>query len=114
VRLPRAAAVAPTTAGPLVVTLDGEIARVSLADGSLAWRRQVSAGFTAPGLQIGDTLWIHAVGDGTPDRLMAFDIATGATRSSTRLPEFGSAGGARVGGELWISTPTGKVMVIRR
>jgi len=113
VRLNDASGVVPTTVGPLLVANDGRIARVSLSDGKLAWSRQVSAGFTAPGVQIGDALWIHAVGDATPDRAMAFDVATGATRAATRLPEFGATGAARVGNELWITTPTGKLMVIR-
>ena len=114
VRLQDALALAPTPAGPILFTADGRIARAALSDGRLAWSRQVSAGFTAPPVQIGGALWIHAVGDATPDRLIAFDVATGATRSETRLPEFGATGAARVGGDLWITTPTGKVMVIRR
>jgi hypothetical protein len=114
VRLQGAFAVVPTSAGPILLTADGQIARASLVDGRLAWRHDVSAGFTGPPVQIGGALWIHAVGDATPDRLLAFDVATGDIVSATRLPEFGAAGAARVGNEVWITTPTGKVMVIRR
>ena len=64
-------------------------------------------------MEIGDELWIHAVGDASPDRMLAFDLETGATRSATRLPEFGATGAARVGDELWVATPNGKVMVIK-
>ncbi len=113
VRLSGASGVIPTRVGPVLVTNDGRIARVSPIDGKLAWSRQVSAGFNPPGVEIGDELWIHAIGDAAPDRMIALDLETGATRSATSLPEFGSSGAARVGDELWITTPTGKVMVIR-
>jgi hypothetical protein len=35
-------------------------------------------------------------------------------RSSTVLPEFGSADMARSGEHLWISSPAGRVMIVRR
>jgi streptogramin lyase len=114
VRLQDASGVVPTAAGPVLVTADGRIARASLTDGELAWSRQASAGYTAPGIAIGDVLWLHSIGDASPDRMIAFDLETGATRASVRLPEFGAEGVARVGGELWVASPTGQLMAIRR
>ena len=41
-------------------------------------------------------------------------MATGRTRFSVALPEFGIAGAAHTGRQIWIGTPSGKVMVIQR
>ena len=114
VRLPNAQAVVPTRQGPVFLSPDGQIARASAADGRLAWRHKVGSGFQVIPLLVGNTLWIHANGnENGRDRLLALDLTSGETRSATTLPEFGATALARVGKELWIATPNGKVMVIR-
>ena len=114
VALPNAQAVVPTRQGPVFLSSDGEIARASLADGRLAWRHKVGTGFQVVPLLVGNTLWIHATGnENGRDRLLALDLTSGETRSATTLPQFGATVLARVGKELWIATPNGKVMVIK-
>jgi streptogramin lyase len=115
VRLPNAQGVVPTPEGPVFVTPDGQIARASLADGRLAWRHKVGSGFQVIPLLIGSTLWVHATGNTSGrDHLVAIDLTSGETLSETTLPEFGATASAAVGKELWITTPNGKVMVIKR
>jgi outer membrane protein assembly factor BamB len=114
VRLPDAHAAVPTPQGPLLLTRDGQIARASLADGRLLWRRKVATEFGTLPVLAGDMFYIHAVGGETGrDRLLALELESGETRSVTTLPEFGATSAARVGRELWITTPGGKVMVLR-
>ena len=46
------------------------------------------------------------------DQLYAMDLRTGAIRSQTPLPEFGSVSAIKVGDALWIGSQNGKVMVV--
>ena len=61
-----------------------------------------------------DRIWVHAsdVAAGR-DRLVEMDPRSGRVLSSTGLPEFGIAGMTFVGRDLWITTPAGKVMIVR-
>jgi hypothetical protein len=61
-----------------------------------------------------DRLWVHAsdISAGR-DRLVEMDPRTGRVLSSTGLPEFGIAGMTQVGRDLWITTPGGKLMIVR-
>ena len=113
VRLAGTVAVIPTPDGLVYVTRDGELARADATDGRLAWHRQLG-NMVAPPLIIGRTLWTHGSDvAGGRDRLVAVDLRSGRVLSSTGLPEFGVAGMADVGGDVWLSTPAGKVMVVR-
>ena len=113
VRLAGAWAVVPTPEGLFLAGPDGELARASASDGRIAWRRQLGDTSTLPLVQE-DRLWVHAseVAAGR-DRLVEMDPRTGRVRSSTGLPEFGIAGMTEVGSDLWITTPAGKVMIVR-
>ena len=113
VRLAGTVAVIPTPDGLVYVTRGGELARADATDGRLAWHRQLG-NMVAPPLIIGRTLWTHGSDvAGGRDRLVAVDLRSGRVQSSTGLPEFGVAGMADVGGDVWLSTPAGKVMVVR-
>jgi streptogramin lyase len=105
--------VTPTQAGPVYATHLGEVARADPADGRLAWRRKLGTGVTGIPYLRGSSLWIHASNAAGRDRLVELDLASGHTRSSVVLPEFGASGVATVGRQLWITTPNGKVMVLQ-
>jgi hypothetical protein len=114
VRLPGAIAVLPTPAGPVYLTREGEIARADAGDGRIAWRRKL--GTSVAGLPIlrDSTLWIHASDAAGRDRLVELDLDSGEVRSSAGLPQFGAAGLALVGRQLWVTTPGGRLMVLQR
>ncbi len=112
VRLPGAFAVVPTRGGMLLSGPQGELAGARDTDGRIVWRQKIGDTTTLP-LVLGETVWLHAsdVAAGR-DRLVEIDLGTGRERSSTVLPEFGIAGMTPVGRDLWITTPSGSVIVV--
>jgi hypothetical protein len=63
---------------------------------------------------LGGTAWVHATDTVTGrDRLMELDVRSGKVRSSTGLPQFGIRGMTIVGDDLWLSTPNGRVTIVR-
>ena len=112
-RLPGAVGVIPTAAGPLLLTQQAELALADPGDGRLVWRKTIGTSSSAPPGIEGDTIFAHVTGTGG-DRLVALDLETGDTDYSLALPEFGIAGAANVGRQIWIGTPSGKVMVVQR
>ena len=112
-RLPGAVAVTPTAAGPLLVTQQAEYALADPDDGRLVWRKTLGTSASGPPGIEGDTIFAHVTGTGG-DRLVALDLETGETDYSLALPEFGIAGAANVGRQIWIGTPSGKVMIVQR
>jgi hypothetical protein len=113
VRLAGAWAIVPTPEGLFVAGPDGELARVDENDGRIVWRRQIGNTSTLPLAQPG-RIWMHASDvEAGRDRLVQMDPGSGKVISSTGLPEFGIAGMTAVGRDLWITTPGGKVMVVR-
>jgi hypothetical protein len=113
VRLPGAFAVVPVRSGLLLSGQQGDLAGASRADGRIVWRQKIGDTSTLP-LVLDETIWLHAsdVAAGR-DRLVELDLATGRELSSTVLPEFGIAGMTPVGRDLWITTPSGSVIVVR-
>jgi outer membrane protein assembly factor BamB len=113
VRLPGVFAAVPTPEGLFLSGPDGELARVDETDGRVAWRRQVGNTSTLP-LILEDRIWVHSSDvAGGRDRLVELDPRTGRVLSATGLPEFGIAWMTPVGSDLWITTPGGKVMIVR-
>ena len=113
VRLAGAWAVVPTPDGLFYSGPSGELARADTDDGRIIWRRQLGDTSTLPLVTPGHT-WVHASDvQGGRDRLVEMDPRTGRVLSSTGLPEFGIAGMTLVGRDLWITTPAGKVMIVR-
>jgi len=114
VRLPTAVGVLPYPQGTVLLGRTGELARIDPDDGRVAWRRTLGTMIGVPVL-IDGTLWIHASDtDGGRDRLVEMDLETGRVLSSTGLPQFGAADLTRSGDDLWISSPAGHVMIVRR
>jgi outer membrane protein assembly factor BamB len=113
VRLASPFAVLPIPDGLIYFGRDGELARADAGDGRISWRRQIGDTSTLP-LVTEERMWVHAsdVAAGR-DRLVEMDPRSGRVLSSTGLPEFGIAGMTQVGRDLWITTPAGKVMIVR-
>ena len=113
VRLEGAFAVIPTPEGLFLSGQHGELARADAKDGRITWRRQIGDTSTLP-LVLDGRIWVHAsdIAAGR-DRLVEMDPRSGRVLSSTGLPEFGIAGMTPVGRDLWITTPSGKAMIVR-
>jgi streptogramin lyase len=103
--------VVPTDDGVIYGVAGGEL--VLVRDGKEAWRRGLG-NTVAPPLVLGGTAWVHAsdMASGR-DRLIELDVRSGKVRSSTGLPQFGVRGAATVGDDIWLSTPNGRVMIVR-
>ena len=112
-QLAGARAVVPTPEGLFLFGAQGELARADATDGRIVWRRQIGDTSTLPLIMAG-RMWVHAsdVAAGR-DRLVEMDARTGRVLSSTGLPEFGIAGMTPAGRDIWISTPSGKAMIVR-
>jgi hypothetical protein len=106
-----ATSVVPSDEGLLYGAGGGET--VLIRDGEEAWRQQL--GTTAsPPFVLGGTVWLHASDTAAGrDRLVELDLRSGRVRSSTGLPQFGISGVAVVGDDLWLSTPNGRVTIVR-
>jgi outer membrane protein assembly factor BamB len=112
-RLPGAVGLAPTSAGPLLVTREAEYALADPDDGRLIWRKTIGTGALGPPAIEGDTMIAHVTATGG-DRVVALDLETGETEYTVPLPEFGISGATNVGRQIWIATPSGKVMILQR
>ena len=98
-----------------VLTANGEVALASASDGKLAWRASIGTGAIGPPAIEGDTAIFHASGGpGGRDRMVALDLETGKVRWAVPLPEFGITGATKVGRQIWIATPSGRVVVLER
>jgi hypothetical protein len=103
--------VVPTDAGHLYGANGGEL--VLVRDGREVWRRELGTTVSLP-LVLGGTAWVHATDTVTGrDRLMELDVGSGKVRSSTGLPQFGIRGITTAGDDLWLSTPNGRVTIVR-
>jgi hypothetical protein len=103
--------VVPTDEGLLYGANGGEL--VLVRDGQEVWRRELGTTVSLP-LVLGGTAWVHATDTVTGrDRLIELDVRSGKVRSSTGLPQFGIRGITTVGDDLWLSTPNGRVTVVR-
>jgi hypothetical protein len=113
VRLPGTSGLVPTASGPVVGTNDGQLALLRAADGQIVWHRRVGdvvAG-VVPGR--GGLLYVHVADtSGGRDRLLTMNARTGAVRAAVTLPQFGLAGMAIVGHELWLTTPSGHLVIL--
>jgi PAS domain-containing protein len=110
VRLAGAKILTPTPAGPVLADGHGRIALAEPRRGAILWDRQLPGTAAWPMLD-GRVLWTW-VSESDGDWMYELDLRTGAIRSRTRLPEFGSTGIAKVGRELWIASQNGKLMVV--
>lgn len=95
-----------------VLAVDGSVVAVSPATGRPLWERRL-------GYRIGTVvdargyLWAQGAYIRDPgDRVWRLDPRTGAVLGSALLPAFGTMGMAAVGGTLWVTAGSGRVMVL--
>jgi hypothetical protein len=98
-----------------------QLALVEQASGRIAWR--VTLGDDIGWFRFDDgMLWVQfsepstasaSAGRAEPDRLVRLDADTGRRRDEVALGEPGVTGMATVGHDLWIATPSGKIVVVR-
>lgn len=100
------------SAGRAVVTSAGVVAMVDPATGELLWRRRL--GFRiGTVLQVQGALWAQGAYIRDPgDRVWELDLETGATLGSALLPAFGSISMAAIDGSLWVTTASGRMLVL--
>ena len=59
-------------------------------------------------------LWAQVSNDSAaPDQLVRLDAGSGRRLGHVDLPEPGVTGIARVGREVWVATPGGRIVVVR-
>ena len=98
--------------GTLALVGASQIALLERANGRLLWRT------TLPGdiryaFADGDVLWAQLSRDSAgPDQLVRLDAGSGRRLGHIDLPEPGVAGIAKVGREIWVATPGGRIVVV--
>jgi hypothetical protein len=101
---------------PGTLTLIGtdEIALLERATGRRLWATTLS-GEIRYWTSDDDVLWVGHVSraPGGRDRLSRLDAESGQRRGQIALPEPGIAGIAKVGRDIWVATPGGKIVVVR-
>jgi hypothetical protein len=104
---------APVILGQALLTVgEHEVARIDPTTGRALWRTPVTTPYAWT--VAGGRLWIEGrTAAGPADRIAAIDPGTGRITSSVRTGEFGGAGLAGVGSDLWLTTPGGRVVVVR-
>ena len=100
------------SAGRAVVVSRGTVAMVDPASGELLWQHRL--GFRiGTVLQVRGALWVQGAYIRDPgDRIWQLDPDTGATLGSALLPAFGSMAMAAVDDALWVTTASGRVLVL--
>jgi hypothetical protein len=101
-------------AGTLTLIGTDEIALLERANGRRLWDTRLSGEiryWTADD----DVLWVAHVSraPGARDRLSRLDVESGRRRGYVDLPEPGVAGIAKVGRDIWVASPAGKIVVVR-
>jgi PQQ-like domain len=96
------------------VTRDGRITVFDPGDGHALWHATFEGqiNYIAPGS--GNTLWVYLVRTPErPDQLVRLDDSTGRRTGQVQPTDSGVAGLARVGRELWVAHPDGRITVVR-
>jgi outer membrane protein assembly factor BamB len=104
----------PASPGMLKRIGDGRITAFDPTDGRSLWHATLDAplNYLAPGSR--DSLWLYAIS--TPelrDRLVRLDAGTGRRTAQVEVPDPGTVGLVRVGRELGIGHPNGRITVVR-
>jgi PQQ-like domain len=89
-----------------------QLALLERASGHVVWRDAFGEDF---GWLLFDdgVLWVQFSGAAESDRLARIDAESGRRLGQVDLPERGVAGMAKVGRDLWVATPDGKIVVVR-
>jgi hypothetical protein len=104
----------PASPGLLTRIGGGSIIAFDPSDGRSLWHATLGAplNYLAPGSR--DSLWVYAIR--TPerrDRLVRLDAGSGRQTGQLEVPDAGTVGLVRVGREMWIGHPNGRVTVVR-
>jgi outer membrane protein assembly factor BamB len=98
----------------LLLADGSDVAAVDARSGRTLWRAAIDAKVVNYGLLAGGNLWIHVTGgDTNRDRLLRLNAGDGHVTGSLTLPEYGVAGMTRVGDDVWIVSPNGRLMIAR-
>lgn len=100
-----------TSGGGLIVVGQRDVVRVDPATGDALWRTR-PGGTIGPAADLDGRLWLEATA-GRGDGLVGIDPQTGRVVARVHVGEFQANALARVGGELWMTTPGGRVVVVR-
>ena len=91
----------------------GTVSRLDGATGRVLWEQRVGDRANAAGS--GDGLvWVHSSTARERDRLTAFALHDGRRVATIALDTFGATSLAVVGREVWVDTPSGGTVVVRR
>jgi PQQ-like domain len=103
----------PGRPGTLTLTGADRITVLERASGRLLWSNTL-AGEIRYWFGEDDTLWVQASDEpALRNRLVRLDAGSGRRLGQVDLPEPGVAGIARVGRDIWVAGPGGKIVVVR-
>ena len=101
------------TGSDLIAGNGTTVARLDGTDGRVLWQQAV--GDRANAVDGADgLLWVHSSTASERDRLTAFGLDDGRRVATMTLDTLGATGLAPVGREVWIDTPSGGTVVVRR
>jgi outer membrane protein assembly factor BamB len=96
--------------GALFLTDANRVARLDLSSGRVLWRRRIDR--VGPVAMARGVLWAEAPGR-NGDRLIGIDARSGRSVERVDVGEFGVLSMRAVGGELWMASAGGDVVVVR-
>jgi hypothetical protein len=103
----------PGPPGTLALIGDDQIALVDVPSGRRLWRTTL-AGEIRCSLADDDALWADVSrAPVEPEHLVRLDADSGRPRGQVAMPEPGVAGMAKVGRDIWVATPGGRIVVVR-
>jgi outer membrane protein assembly factor BamB len=98
--------------GVVMVASGADVAAADASSGRTVWRANLGNARVNDGFLAGSSLWLHVTDGGTDrDRLVRLDARSGHVTGSLTLPEFGVAGLAPIGGDVWIVSPNGRLVI---
>lgn len=101
-----------TRGGALIATVPSGLARLDPHSGRALWRADIGQRATA-WTEADGLIWARS-SRGLRDRLSALDAETGHILTSVRLDDFSGSGVTATDDELWLSTVSGNVTILRR
>jgi outer membrane protein assembly factor BamB len=99
--------------GALFGATDTGVGAMDAATGRTLWGRELPWRTANGAVLAGGTVWAQGPDERSGrDRLWQLDARTGAIRASLSLPEFGAAGLAVVGDQVWVVSDSGVLVVV--
>jgi outer membrane protein assembly factor BamB len=100
--------------GTVMVAGGSDVAAVDARSGRAIWHANIGAAQVNYGILDGPRVWLHVThSNAARDRLVRLDAHDGRVTGSLTLPEFGVAAVAPVGGDVWIVSPNGRLVIAR-